>query len=336
MLSVVRVRRCAFTLVELLVVIAIIGILVALLLPAVQAAREAARRNQCTNNLKQIGLALQNYHGARQTFPPGALIEGTGRDQPSKTGWSVEILPYMEEPALFALFNPDVTIGDPLNQGLRESEAPAFACPSDLPSALLVPESGPEGGWASPRGQREFRTGSYRANAGRVHDYAQPGGPPVTPTTYPTWYLAEDVQAAGQWTIPKEWRGPLHASGLLGLKPESFSKITDGTSKTLMVGENTNTTEPRRRSFWAYTWGGYAMSQAWNSPEMFTEDYLACAARNPDPKTRMCHSRWYSFHPGTKNFARCDGSVSGIKDDIDLAVFGGLCSIAGEEINPEP
>jgi prepilin-type N-terminal cleavage/methylation domain-containing protein len=333
-----QIRPRAFTLVELLVVIAIIGILVALLLPAVQAAREAARRTHCSNNLKQIGLAAQNYHGTRKTFPPGSLIELVGRDEPSKTGWSIELLPYMEEPALYALFNPKVSIGDPLNQLLRESPAPAFTCPSDLPGALLVPESGPEGGWASLRGQRQFYTGSYRGNAGRVHEYALPGGPPVTPTTYPTWYLAEDVRtAAGQWLIPNGWRGPLHATGLLGLKPESISKITDGTSKTLMVGENTSITRPERRSFWAYTWGGYAMSQAWNSPDNFSADFEACAAKYTGEKpARMCHSRWYSFHPSTVNFVRCDGSVTGVNQDIDLGVFGGLCSIAGEELNQEP
>ena len=158
--------RPGFTLVELLVVIAIIGVLVALLLPAVQAAREAARRMQCTNNLKQMGLALQNYHSARGHFPPGALIEGACCKEPSKTGWSLEILPYMENQNLYDLLDPDVTIGHDNNKQLRESEAPGYACPSDLPQELLVPQSGQEAGWSD---LKKFRTGSYRANTGRVN-----------------------------------------------------------------------------------------------------------------------------------------------------------------------
>ena len=99
-----RTSRWAFTLVELLVVIAIIGVLVALLLPAVQSAREAARRMQCTNNLKQIGLAMHNYHGANNTFPSGSMI---GRPGAWSWGpaWGVSILPYAEQTVLFDQFD---------------------------------------------------------------------------------------------------------------------------------------------------------------------------------------------------------------------------------------
>lgn len=266
---------------------------------------------------------LQNYHDTRKAFPPGALIEGECCDQPSKTGWSLEILPFMESPALYALLDPTLTIGHPNNQALREADAPGFACPSDSPSELLVPQSGPEAGNASGRAQRQFRTGSYRANTGRV------SGPA-------TWYLAEDLRdSSGQWMAPKEWRGPMHLTGHLGLRQESMSKIVDGTSNTLLVGENTNTTVPERRTFWAYTWGGYAMSQAWLDPRMFMADYNECQSMSGTGLHRVCMARWYSFHPNNNNFVRCDGSVGGISRDIDLEVFGALCSIAGGEVAQE-
>ncbi len=328
-----------FTLVELLVVIAIIGVLVALLLPAVQAAREAARRMQCINNLKQQGLALQNYHSARNEFPAasdltppvGVAPRGAPKydgccDTPSKTGWTLEILSFMENQTLYSLFDPDVTIGHINNKFLRESVAPAYSCPSDMPHELLIPNSGPEGEWAkTDTGANEFRMGSYRANTGRVNVGA-------------TWYIGEGLSS-----VPLEWRGPMHAKGAfpvpggpLVLGAEAIRHIEDGTSNTLMVGEQTTITRPSRRSFWAHTWGGYAMSQAWNDPRLFMGDYNRCVATPGPGGSRVCMSMWYSFHPDTNNFLRCDGSVTSISMSVDLEVFGSLCSIAGGEVNVQP
>jgi len=323
-----------FTLVELLVVIAIIGVLVALLLPAVQAAREAARRMQCTNNLKQMGLALQNYHSARGEFPPGSDLspaEGVTRANdnccgaPSKTGWSLEILAYMENQNLYSMLDPDVRIGHDNNRLLRESIAPGYSCPSDLPQELMIPQSGPAGNWGSSL-KRLFRTGSYRANTGRVDNNA-------------TWYLGENIAS-----LPIGWRGPMHAKGTFSgrgpdivLGAESFRNIEDGTSNTLMVGEQTTSTVPERRSFWAYTWGGYAMSQGWNDPRQFMGDYTKCI-KTPGRGggARTCMAMWYSFHPDINNYLRCDGSVTSISRSIDLVTFASLCSIAGAEVNVEP
>ncbi len=326
-----RKSHYAFTLVELLVVIAIIGVLVALLLPAVQAAREAARRMQCTNNLKQMGLALQNYHSAHQQFPPGALIEGACCDEPSKTGWSLEILPFMENQSLYSLYKPGLTIGHEDHKELREAVAPGYACPSDLPQELLIPASGPQGAWGQ-QGQ-QFRTGSYRANTGRTKNQGSNG----TAQGNETWYLAEELQVNGEDRVPRGWRGPMHLVGYLDLEEEAIQNIEDGTSNTLMVGEHATITTPTRRTFWAYTWGGYAMSQAWDDPRMFLGDYEKCQnLPQGNGIHRVCMSMWYSFHPGSVNFLRCDGSVSSIQRDIDLEVFGGLCSIAGSEIAQVP
>jgi len=336
-------RRTGFTLVELLVVIAIIGVLVALLLPAVQAAREAARRMHCTNNLKQLGLALQNHHSARGHFPASADVSpavGVTRavddccGVPSKTGWALEILPYMENQTLYNLFDPTVTIGHANNLVLRNSEAPGFSCPSDHEPELMVPHSGPQAAGGDPLDpDKVYRTGSYRANTGRVRRAA-------------TWYLGEDLgfvidQRGNSGGLG--WRGPMHVKGRFQedstdgytLGVESIKSIEDGTSNTLMVGEQTTITQPRRRTFWAYSWGGYNQSQAWMDPRMFMGDYTKCRSLRGSGGIRVCMAMWYSFHTGGANFLRCDGSVSFIQLDIDLETFGSLCSIAGGELNEQ-
>jgi prepilin-type N-terminal cleavage/methylation domain-containing protein/prepilin-type processing-associated H-X9-DG protein len=125
-------RRIAFTLVELLVVIAIIGILIALLLPAVQAAREAARRTQCTNNLKQIGLGFHNYHDVHKTFPPEAIRDPTSQ----RWAWGTMILPFMEQRGLYDTINPTQygprdAFGVQPNHDAVAMRVDAFLCPSD-------------------------------------------------------------------------------------------------------------------------------------------------------------------------------------------------------------
>jgi len=327
-----RQRTAAFTLVELLVVIAIIGILVALLLPAVQAAREAARRTQCTNNLKQIGIALHNHHDSKGTFPPGNVMDNVRiGDSDYFTGWTREIMPFSENPALFDLYDPDIQIThptDPQAKMFRETQVPAYTCPSDAPMALGLPESGP--------GRNiHFMSSSYRGNAGRGDGFV-------------TWYLMENLP---EKTRPKGtgciwgWRGPLHAvlaDGSGDLKPEKFSKIADGTSKTLLAAEGANRYEPRR-TYWAYTWGNYLLSQPTAQARTLVGDYKECEAFGEDRNgqtrftpisgrsNRACMSSWYAFHPGGMNGVMCDGSVTFIQLDMDLHVFACMGSINGQD-----
>jgi prepilin-type N-terminal cleavage/methylation domain-containing protein len=340
-----RRKGAAFTLVELLVVIAIIGILVALLLPAIQAAREAARRAQCASNLKQIGLAMQNHHDSRRVFPPGVFLPGDKgfvNSQGSFSNWELEILPYTEDDNLRRLYNPDIPMSDARQKEVREMELPLQTCPSDFPSALLLPPSGPD------LGNIYYRTASYRGNAGRS-----------TVSGRNTWYLGEDIAEA---LIPITWRGPLHAvvrknstwsptdahgKVLKRLQREPIKNITDGTSKTLLVGESTNVTEDidgtkdyTRRTLWAYSWGPFNLSQACAHPTLsydwlFYGDYDLCRAapNNPDKSSqRTCNAAWFSNHVNGMNVQMCDGSGGWVSFDVDVRVFAFMSSIAGGEL----
>jgi type II secretory pathway pseudopilin PulG len=323
----------------LLVVIAIIGVLIALLLPAVQAARESARRAQCANHLKQAGAALQLHHNAKGALPPGAVLENAccfdnGLEK-TYTGWTIEILPYMERDALFQLYNPAKSSGDIANKNFREQYIAEYSCPSDFERELLLPESGPQGGWTDQdsKAPRLWMTSSYRGMAGRSDGMT-------------IWPLAQDIppSISSDDPVPYGWRGPLHAVRVdqqafviggqpkVALKPEKLSKITDGTSKTILLGEQTNLYN-RRRTFWAYTFGNYIMSQAIPQPRIFNNDYQACSKITGLPGgPAPCMWSWYSNHPGGMNIQKCDGSGEWMSFDIDVNVFSSLGSIAGEEV----
>jgi prepilin-type processing-associated H-X9-DG protein len=336
-------------LVELLVVIAIIGILVALLLPAIQAAREAARRSQCANNLRQVSLAMHNHHDSKKAFPAGVWLPGDKgfvNSLGSFSNWGLEILPFAEEASLRQLYNPNLRMSDMKQKQVREMEIPIYTCPSDLPQALLLPVSGPDGG------NVYYRTGSYRGNAGRGAVNGRS-----------TWYLGEDIAPA---LITYGWRGPLHAvvrkettwigSTLEGkvlsrMHPEAFKHITDGSSKTMLLGESTNISENidsvpdhTRRTLWAYSWGPYNLSQAHASPTVsydwqFYGDYDRCrvAPTNPDKGSqRTCNAAWFSGHPNGMNVQMCDGSGSWVGWDIDLRTFAYMASVAGGELEGDP
>ena len=304
------------TLVELLVVIAIIGILIALLLPAVQAARGAARRMQCMNNLKQIGVALHNYHSTHASFPPGNFAQTAGVCPGSSTtsedgaNWMILILPYLEQKALHDGYDMTVHNESAENRQLREMPVNAYVCPSDLGTdELIVPALGPAAAWSL---DVAYMPGSYRGVSGR-----------------------SDGRAFLDWSMdtsyPRRWRGPLHIVGVLGLRSERVADIRDGSSNTLMVGESTTRTSPQYRTLWAYSYAFYSLSATTPQARVLYGDYDRCREEGGDGHSLPCRRGWGSYHGGGMNFLLCDGATRFLSQGIDVDLFAELGTISGGE-----
>jgi len=296
-----------FTLVELLVVIAIIGVLVALLLPAVQSAREAARRSMCQNNLKQIGIALHNYHDTHLYFPPGKITLGACCATPSYTSWTISILPFLEQTALSEKYDFSKTNEDAANLFVRTQYIKLYECPSELKTKQkLVPESGP-GNTAGA----EFMGGSYRCMQGKTDGNG--------------WWDTDQYGAQ-----PTNWAGVLHVVDSK-LKQERMGTVTDGTSNTLMVGEYSTKTHPTRRTFWGYSYTSYNSGAAVAQSRVLLNDYDRCVAIGGTGAENVCKRGWGSHHPGGIQFIHVDGSARSITTTIDMNLFCDMATIGGGE-----
>jgi prepilin-type N-terminal cleavage/methylation domain-containing protein len=323
--------RQAFTLIELLVVIAIIGILIFLLLPAVQKVREAANRIRCANNLKQIGLAIHNYHDVNGTLPSGH-IEQCPPDTTDETGctywtgWSIQILPFLEQDNLFKTYDnssPNYEEDYPQNAAFSVQPVKVYNCPSDPRAGqIILPDSIAPFGHSNT--SLEFMASSYKAMAGRMD-------------TYQTYNLA------GYWyevrlTLQRQpsGLGAFHGDGFSGLSASRLSDITDGTSTTLFVGERHTKSQPGRGPFWASTFNFYntGASQPLYSQALLP-DYNQCVALVTPANANYCKCGWGSLHAGGHiNFVFGDGSVHSISPNISMPIFVDLSTIAGGEVVP--
>jgi prepilin-type N-terminal cleavage/methylation domain-containing protein len=321
-----RRSRPGFTLVELLVVIAIIGILVALLLPAIQAAREAARRSQCSNNLKQIGLAVLNYETSRKSLPQGSLAARVDREGPYYTTWSVDILPYLEEQNLYDIWDSSVPLEHANNKKLRETFLPAYMCPSDINmEALIVPETGPGGSeYGASYG---YAPGSYRAMSG--YSLGENGD------LY--WDNPLNATFLNAKKMPLEWRGPMHTgsrevtSVQRKLNPVKLQQITDGISRTMLAGEYHTLTRKGRHTLWPYAYSGYNQSGAFAESRTLIPDLDQCEAIGGGGAF-TCLRAWGSLHAGgVIQFALVDGSVRPVIQEIDMQLFVAAATIANGE-----
>jgi len=347
--------RSAFTLVELLVVIAIIGVLVGLLLPAVQAAREAARRLQCSNNLKQIGLALHNYESTFRRLPSGyitfatrngagpssAAIDPITWDAAPGWGWSSLILPFIEQGALSNSLRYDRPIWDLANRGLVASQISSFLCPSasgDQNPFTVRDETGN----ALTRFGAPVRLGrsSYIASHGQESCWGECGSA-ASGLVFTNIYTSatRTVQIHGDAANVAD--GPFFRNS--GIK---FSQITDGLTNTTFVGEHSSKLSEK-------TWVGVV-------PGAFTHPRFSTPENRPDAAATLvlCHigpsggelditgfpiihpvnfptlhvGQMYAEHPGGGNVLHGDGSVHFIAETIDLFVAAEMASMNEGEV----
>ena len=307
-------RRPAFTLVELLVVIAIIGILIALLLPAVQAAREAARRMQCTNNLKQIGLALHNYHDTFKSFPPGGMrfyFPGTTTQDNKKAewGWTAFILPYLEQKPLHNQLQPDLyRLHDQLQtaagRDLLQTSIESLLCPSAKSEPIN-------------------RSRNFGAS-GSGNDVATS---PVNPTYLGTSNYPGCGGAQG-WTdgvLVRRWPD---VGTVCAVK---FANITDGTSNVIAVGE-------RSQRCGAVVWAGFKhqgaehwhLAWARGKPNQPNNSWVGTNTPPCSDQRTHCAYGFVSEHPDGCNFAMCDGSVHFISEMVE-SKMGSYTNSSGDQ-----
>jgi len=318
-------RGRGFTLIELLVVIAIIAVLIALLLPAVQHAREAGRRTQCRNNLKQIGLAIHNYVDVAGCFPPGNITMGPCCGTPSRAVWSISILPYIEGNNATNSYNFDMVNEHIVNSTVRRLNLEVYNCPSDPQvGQLLVPASGP-----GADNNLEYRTSSYRGMGGVGWRFNSDG------YIYRRQWDSSDILNPNALNAKRgvfHWVGAVPAANSQWqgrFMPARVSDITDGTSHTLAVGEYTTTTTPRRGTFWAYTYTSFVLSNATPESRTLIADYDFCIRQGD---SNPCKRAWGSMHDsGVIQFLRCDGSASTISPMIDMKIYLALSTISGGE-----
>lgn len=320
-------RRRGFTLIELLVVIAIIAILVALLLPAVQQAREAARRTQCRNKLKQLGLALHNYHDVHQCFPPGTsggdlkLYAGTVMHGWRGHGWATFCLPFLEQQPLYARidFKEPIYIGLPFgavnaNETLYSSEQPrAFVCPSDVRRRQITDS-------ASGSGVLKWAPGlmmcSYVGNFG-VNAFIRGS----TTGSNISWRDSRFVGGSSNSLAPNATTNSRGLGPLFSNSRVRMRDVSDGLSNCLLIGERmggvdegipSNGYFTASQTFWAGGVHFQTLSSAYYRPNK-------CDRDTPQADLDGCVGNFSSWHPGGLNVVLMDGSVRFISENIDSA-----------------
>jgi prepilin-type N-terminal cleavage/methylation domain-containing protein/prepilin-type processing-associated H-X9-DG protein len=322
-----RRQRAAFTLIELLVVIAIIAVLIALLLPAVQSAREAARRAQYTNNLKQLGLAMHNYHDSMNCFPMSMGFDAPGFGYPEPVSYSglSMLLPYLEQSVVFNSINYSIHRADPGNNTAIATAVSSFLCPSDPQQGTLPPGQAGE---------------NYHPNSGNTIDYV--------------------------WGVSDPWNFNTSLPPFNGVfypvSSTRVAEIIDGTSNTAAFSEmglgdmsNAIATE-KTDQFWTQTWPStpdQSIAQCQSFPALnlsyqglstdgvpWLEGSTSAMYNHVNvPNKRSCifppgriMNTANSYHPGGVNLGLCDGSVRFVKESVSLPTWRAIGSRNGGEV----
>ena len=307
-----------FTLVELLVVIAIIGMLVALLLPAVQAAREAARRNSCVNNMKQIGLAVQTHHDVKKQYPMGR--DGTVQ---KATSWAFQLLPHLEMTNIYQAFNKTLDVTDPANATAMRTPVETYACPSRRTAAA----------------DRDFDNNDQppvvRA-AATLGDYAAVAG-----LDYMNGVISTAVNGPDSDLRPDLRPESMESGAIYSYSKVRDKDVTDGLSNTIAIGEKHKPQVPTNNNpdMLHYEQGDNAFL-AGDSPKTIfagtrygdANSTISGIAQGPDDPA---NTKFGSEHNGLTHFMFLDGHVKGLKNDVDYQVFNAAGTIGGEEIVPE-
>lgn len=287
--------RRAFTLIELLVVIAIIGILIGMLLPAVQQVREAARRASCLNNIKQQGLALLNYEGAFQELPPGWML-GDANDPLSEPGWGwpAHILSQLDQGNIYKRIDFKVAIDDPIHAEVIQEVIPTFLCPSQ--GGREIVDLG------------EHVDGSHRPvlTKSPQHSHSE--------------LLVGRSDYSGVFGSTEIEDSPLDGNGVFyGGSQVQLRDIRDGQSNTMMIGE-------RIQDLGAISWVGMVPEV----DEPFAR-IVGTADHAPNGRFESHFEDFRGNHPGGIVVALCDGSNHFLSDTVEDTVFQGLATIVGGE-----
>jgi prepilin-type N-terminal cleavage/methylation domain-containing protein len=316
-------QRRAFTLVELLVVIAIIATLIGLLLPAVQTAREAARRSACSNNLKQIGVGCLTYESAKRMLPPSISKKNTtGTFQ--KRGLFTMILPYFEEKAIFEQIKFDYT-GNAMVDPARNQVVTPYICPS-YPHAKVMTSS-----------PNDYENGAQITYAGSGG--AQPANGSASPCLIGSTYPDNGAfNLVGPGTIASTGQTCGSGTAVMGVG-RPLKQVSDGTSKSFMVGEYCHRDYYIRRSEWQAPPGNMrpwflAGNYLSTVPEIYHVKEFELAPNSKQTRSNaggLNKLPMGSYHADTTLFVMVDGSVRPVNDSIELLVYQRFATVNGSE-----